>query len=1167
MASIGNANRSYTQIRNDAITQMQQHGDKKSIRFTDEKQLYLHDSNKKHSLNLKARAKKKRAGASVIKESINREFAFLKDSDGKSIRVGDLVFQHVGLKSVKLMDIGRIDRALADVLRNEISTDSVSKHDLNAIANHFEAASVRGSTKIAAKKKPGIAINWQFKINDGHNLRVAIQQDLMAAGRTYSMEGIDKLLAAAGLYIDSGVNLKTVNNAIGMVRRVVGNNVRLPKLMGVRDERLLQDKARNLKSQLTTVADDVQTIADRLKYSESPESKQAGELATEIKQLVSKMISTPREELASKLKEAVHNTRLLISDIQKLTGGRHEAKLLTPLQELEGAASELVTSLLPQGSRNNLALRPILTPEVVMDKPAELHSYRPMFAGTRIEATKVFEKTTVSGSNSVLSTYRRAAENFTKMERRVREALQKFQRTGTDADLTKLAGAIRNAETASDSFSKFLRTAAHTGGPNSKVATALNNVQLDRKEFQKLGVMLDKVNDTRNFSSLQGDSKIQNAHRTDRTARRFGNLRMPAPQNHQQTMDMPLEANRRLNAQMPTRPSVDFSGNRTPVPGPSSNVEVMQTPPSVDFSGNRTPLPGSPGNVEVMQMRPSVDFSPNAPDVGGLQPQAQPVDNVPAPVGLRNSGVDCYLNSALQQLGAIGDGVLESLEQNRPNDPFTREFRKFVKGQSFNDRTLRQALYNAAHQADESLAPVIDGTARSQDDAGIVVEGLLKFAGFAAPFQTHMNGGAVNDPMTQLMVGGNSGSLANGFNENASGANGLTVKMTHLPPATVFRVERYEQKTGMISNKRVEIGSSIELTDQHGRKATYEPSSISIRRGTSANSGHYINYRKSGDMWFEVDDSNVWEVPWDFVAEQAATQAVSVSLRKLDASDQSTQHSSTDQVNQHSNNDLAPPPPNVQRDGDFEFEDIGLNKDLGIPEFDVSPNATTESSDFRNRSGSQIDEAALFDDDQSQSGDVGQSGLDNNVPVQLSQSRQNLLELAKSLPDELANESEVKQLLEAITQGRAFKREALDVLDAAIQLDSDTAFATEALKVANESTEQASNESTIQSSPPEPHQNTVDKNAAGFLAAGKRQELLDLLDKTGGYKDAGQIANLRGALIANKSKEEFQELMTDLRRLDPVVLSISEGDKIAFQEFTSGIESSPLRQLPSLQEE
>jgi ubiquitin C-terminal hydrolase len=297
------------------------------------------------------------------------------------------------------------------------------------------------------------------------------------------------------------------------------------------------------------------------------------------------------------------------------------------------------------------------------------------------------------------------------------------------------------------------------------------------------------------------------------------------------------------------------------------------------------------------------------------------IDSTIASQGLVNSGVDCYLNSALQCLRSCVDAlpeeskkkIIASLHSEQNNSSLLPSFleKKFDGRDQRLAAALRIEIRNIMLKVNcNDIVNSIDpstGKSKSQCDASEALSALMAHLDLPrVSFKekdTYLSGGkkgqerTINEPQENRMqdgelilpmdiTGGRSiqGVINQDISYDITGDNGIKEgdekydihkekSLLNPPDVITISLKRFSTKkdakgkfvASKLSNPISGITNPITFPTYHdgknSRKTTYTPISIICHSGQSCvNSGHYITYRKEGDQWFCVNDGEVKKV-------------------------------------------------------------------------------------------------------------------------------------------------------------------------------------------------------------------------------------------------------------------------------------------------------------------
>jgi hypothetical protein len=241
------------------------------------------------------------------------------------------------------------------------------------------------------------------------------------------------------------------------------------------------------------------------------------------------------------------------------------------------------------------------------------------------------------------------------------------------------------------------------------------------------------------------------------------------------------------------------------------------------------------------------------------------------PIGLNNSGNNCWLNSGLQMLAHIP--AFEARMRQIP------EFAQFLDS------------YRAARIASQKVSPNIDShqirqylstqtggrvdPGHVQEDAAELFEHLFGGPNVLYDFEHQLNGLAANsrpEPMIQLGIDRGQPipgfqQLFNSFFDHGTDIVGQRQQLffPSAPNDLLIQIKRfYRDRDGTEGkiNDPIEIPLTFRPPNScvRGENAAYECNAFLIHHGQSQDGGHYVAYVKIGNVWWYCTDSRVIEV-------------------------------------------------------------------------------------------------------------------------------------------------------------------------------------------------------------------------------------------------------------------------------------------------------------------
>jgi ubiquitin C-terminal hydrolase len=246
------------------------------------------------------------------------------------------------------------------------------------------------------------------------------------------------------------------------------------------------------------------------------------------------------------------------------------------------------------------------------------------------------------------------------------------------------------------------------------------------------------------------------------------------------------------------------------------------------------------------------------------------------PVGLINSGNNCWLNSSLQLL------------VNSPS--FHRRMRQIPEFSQFLDAyiTARGDYQKVAKNIDthairqflsrETAGQITDG--HVQEDATQFFEYLFEGPNAIYQLEQQIDGAipvARREPMIQIDLSPsprpNLQQLFNGYFDCRSNiGQHIQLFFQRAPDDLLIQAKRFYQQVDPISgallqgkiNDRLDVSERLTLSDRFVRSREsqeYFCDGFSIHHGASQDGGHYTSYIKVQNTWWHCSDSTVCEVP------------------------------------------------------------------------------------------------------------------------------------------------------------------------------------------------------------------------------------------------------------------------------------------------------------------
>ncbi len=232
------------------------------------------------------------------------------------------------------------------------------------------------------------------------------------------------------------------------------------------------------------------------------------------------------------------------------------------------------------------------------------------------------------------------------------------------------------------------------------------------------------------------------------------------------------------------------------------------------------------------------------------------------PIGLINSGNNCWLNSSLQLILSV-PAFAARLRQLPDFAQFLNQYqaagRNFQKvAQDIDTQTLRQSLSTAtggqisASQVQEDPADLFaflfEGrnalyNMTQQTDDGPLMQRSEPMIGI---FPGH------RDPRPNFQQ------LFNNYFDHQTEI-GQRIRLSLPSPPEGFLVQLLRFYQNGAQQEKINDPIDIPTRITYG-SAQYEPSAFLIHRGETQDNGHYIAYIKQGNTWWFLSDSSVYEV-------------------------------------------------------------------------------------------------------------------------------------------------------------------------------------------------------------------------------------------------------------------------------------------------------------------
>jgi ubiquitin C-terminal hydrolase len=243
------------------------------------------------------------------------------------------------------------------------------------------------------------------------------------------------------------------------------------------------------------------------------------------------------------------------------------------------------------------------------------------------------------------------------------------------------------------------------------------------------------------------------------------------------------------------------------------------------------------------------------------------------PVGLDNSGNNCWVNSGLQLL--VNSPAFHRRMRQIP------EFAQFLDAYIAAEGNYQKVAGNIDTQAiRQFLSRETSGTISAeahQEDAAQLFEYLFQGPNALYQFDQQINGGIANqrrEPLIQIGLDPGSnfqGLFDNFFDYRTDIGQHIQLFFPRAPDDLLIQAKRFYQRidpvTGVLQQGK--INDPIEMTERltlpnrfvrTGESREYLCDGFSVHRGTGQNVGHYISYLKKGNTWWYCSDTSVYEV-------------------------------------------------------------------------------------------------------------------------------------------------------------------------------------------------------------------------------------------------------------------------------------------------------------------
>lgn len=268
-------------------------------------------------------------------------------------------------------------------------------------------------------------------------------------------------------------------------------------------------------------------------------------------------------------------------------------------------------------------------------------------------------------------------------------------------------------------------------------------------------------------------------------------------------------------------------------------------------------------------------------DVGEEKSIPGPLSSTPSalyvpgqPVGLINSGNNCWVNSIMQWMVHIPS--LRDAVNNLPQE--MQGVKDFVRDYGL-DQFAHRNLGSANSQNIRSLLSTLSNTIRndaSQQDASEAMHLVLNRAPshirLFQNMETHLNGNVHNSRQCLLPInlancqGKNFHQLLNSHFSNMTAVGEEKTYFTNLPNEMIMQFSRFSSNNGAMHKvgDNLPIPLSFMLPAEYVRSnqtAEYSIDAFIVHFGADLHGGHYISYNKTPDgRWWQCNDSVVHEI-------------------------------------------------------------------------------------------------------------------------------------------------------------------------------------------------------------------------------------------------------------------------------------------------------------------
>lgn len=260
------------------------------------------------------------------------------------------------------------------------------------------------------------------------------------------------------------------------------------------------------------------------------------------------------------------------------------------------------------------------------------------------------------------------------------------------------------------------------------------------------------------------------------------------------------------------------------------------------------------------------------------------------PVGLRNSGNNCWLNSGLQMLANI-PFLAGRMRQIPEFVSFLNAYKAAEDGNykiaDIDTHLIRQILSR------ETSSQVEQG--HVQEDAALLFECLFQGRNSLHVFDRQLNGSPAatsNEPLMQLDIERGSTLLSfeqtlNHFFDHPTDLGQRLQLFFQRPPSDLLiKFNRFyrdrDGTTGKI-NDSIDVPARLQLPNRFvrsGENSNYECDAFLCHNGLELNSGHYAAYIKKENVWWYCSDASVFAISRER-AENAMRQSYILHFAKI----------------------------------------------------------------------------------------------------------------------------------------------------------------------------------------------------------------------------------------------------------------------------------------------